>query len=168
MRDLNEAAVDEMTAIESPAFTVQGMSEQARTEVSGHSALEGLTRFTRLVPWASETEDRTAAEKILEGTITGIIPETSLTSDGRVADKSDADDAVDRQMGHDGQLHRHIVTIGLILPALRALRAEHTLSKDVFLQIAHASAVVPPGHEALFASGSGRAGTTTSVSPPTS
>lgn len=153
MRDLNEAAVEEMTAIESPAFTVQGMSEQARTEVSGHSALEGLIRFTRLVPWASETEDRTAAEKILEGTITAIIPETSLTSDGRVADKSDADDALDRQMGHDGQLHRHIVTIGLILPALRALRAEHTLSKDVFLQIAHASAVVPPGHEALFASG---------------
>ncbi|WP_137844663.1 DUF4209 domain-containing protein [Microbacterium sp. 2FI] len=153
MRDLNEAAIEEMVAIDSPSFTVQGMSEQARTAVSGHSVLEGLLRFTRLVPWASEPEDRTAAEKILEGTITAIIPETSLTGDGRVADKSDADDAVDRQMGHDAQLHRHIVTIGLILPALRALRAEHTLSREMFLQITHASAVVPPGHENLFASG---------------
>jgi len=153
MRDLNEAALDEMTAIDSPAFTVQGMSEQARAAVSGHSALEGLLRFTRLIPWASEADDRAAAQNAVTGSIFAIIPETSLSGDGRVADKSDADDAVDRQMGQDAQLHRQIVTIGLILPALRALRTEHTLSKEMFLQLAHASAVVPPGHEALFASG---------------
>lgn len=153
MRDLNEAALDEMIAIDSPEFSVQGMSEQARAYVSGHPLLESLIRFTRLFPWASEADDRAAAETSLEGTITAMMPSTSLTADGRVADKSDAEDAVDRQMAEDAQRRRHLFTVGLILPALRALRAEHVLSKDRFLQIAYLSALVPPGHEALFASG---------------
>lgn len=107
------------------------------------------------MPWSFEADDRAAAEKILEGDITAVIPETSLISDGRVADKSDADadDAVDRQKGDDAQFHRHIVTIGLTLSTLRTPRTGHTLSKDPFLPIAQASAIVPPGHEALFASG---------------
>ncbi len=46
-----------------------------------------------------------------------------------------------------------MVTIGQILPALRTMRAEHSLGRGEFAALAYASAVVPPGQEQLFASG---------------
>ncbi|MBW9121241.1 DUF4209 domain-containing protein [Microbacterium trichothecenolyticum] len=153
MVSLGEEAVDEMTAFDSPEISLQDMSANARRNVKGLSATEALVRFATIASLLTEAEVRAAAEEILEGTIARLFPTTSLTRDGRVADRSDESEAVDRQMAELAQHHRVMVTLGQILPALRTMRAEHSLGRHDFVRLAYASAIVPPGQEQLFATG---------------
>lgn len=153
MKDLNEAAMDEMSFIKSDAIDLSAPAEAARAQVSGHKPTDALLRFASMLPLADETRDRTDAEKRVAGSISSLFATTSYTHDGRVSDKSTAEDAVDRQMGTAAQLCRHLHTIGMILPALLQLREEHTLRLPDFLSLTRASAVVPPDNEGLIASG---------------
>lgn len=153
MADLNEAAMDEMTAVESDPVDLSEAAAEAKSRVSGLEALEALAQFGYLFPLADKATDRAQAERLVAGSFASLLSTTTFTRDGRVADKSSTEDAVDRQMGQDGQLRRHLYTVGMILPALHQLRQEHSLSLPDFHRIALASAVVPPGQEQLVAAG---------------
>ena len=151
MADLNEAALDEMVAIDSPEFSLRDAAQKVQGHVAGLTTDQALLRFTLLAPWMSEADERKDAEQALKGRL--VIPATTITRDGRVADKADISDAVESEMGRRASLRRTLITLGLLIPALQVLRAEHTLTRADFSRLAYASALVPPGQERLFAAG---------------
>ncbi|QDE34846.1 DUF4209 domain-containing protein [Microbacterium foliorum] len=151
--ELGEEAVDAMTEFTSPELSLAEYAEAARRAVTGVGAGEALLRLAQVASLTTEAAERELAEQILDSTLMLMLPTTSLTHDGRVADKATAEEAVERQMGELAHTRRSIAVLGQILPALRIARAEHSLSKSDFVQLAFDSAIVPSGQEQLFASG---------------
>lgn len=151
--ELGEEAVDEMTEFTSSELPLGEYAEAARRVVTGVGAGEALLRLAQVASLTTEAAERELAEQILDSTLMLMLPTTSLTQDGRVADKATAEEAVERQMGELAHTRRSIAVLGQILPALRVARAEHSLSRSDFVQLAFDSAVVPSGQEQLFASG---------------
>lgn len=153
MSQLNEAALDEMSVIESDPVDLSEAATYARSRVKGLPALDALLEFVSLFPLGDEVRERADAEEVLAGSIARIFPTTTYTSDGRVSDKSDEAASVDRQMGQSTRMRHTLCAVGMIVPALQQLREDHALTLHDFLRLAHKSAVVPQGSEGLFAQG---------------
>lgn len=151
LADHNEESLDEMEAFRTDPVDLSDSVAEVSARVSGHDLPEALLQLSRIVPLANEDADRAAAATALEGTIAQIFGHTTLTSDGRVSDKSGEHEAVDRQMAFSARLRRELVVHGAILPALRTLRREHSLGLHDFISLARESAVVPRHHEHLIA-----------------
>lgn len=151
LADHNEESLDEMEAVRTDPVDLSNSVAEVSARVSGQDLPNGLLQLSRIVPLANEEADRAAAATALEGTVAQIFGHTTLTSDGRVSDKSGEGEAVDRQVAFSARLRRELVVHGAILPALRTLRREHSLGLHDFISLARDSAVVPRHHEHLIA-----------------
>lgn len=153
LSDLNEEALDEMASFTTEPVDLSNAARDARRRVSGHPWPAAILLFSRAHALSNETEARSEAEEALEGTIARLFSHTTLTSDGRVADRSGEDEAVDRQMATAFQLRTELISRGILLPALHALREEHSPSYNDWYTMCRESAAVPWGREHLIATG---------------
>jgi hypothetical protein len=153
LSELNEEALDEMGSFTTDPVDLSHAASDARRRVSGHPWATALLLFSRAHPLSNESDARTEAEESIEGTLARLFSHTTFTSDGRVADKSGEGEAVDRQMATEFQLRIELISIGILLPALHALREEHSPTLADWYMICRESAVVPWGRERLIAAG---------------
>jgi len=153
LADLNEEALDEMASFTSEPVDLSNAARDARRRVSGRPWPVAILLFSRAHALSNETEARAEAEDVLQGTIARMFSHRTLTADGRVADKSGEDEAVDRQMATAFRLRTELISRGVLLPALHALREEHSPSYNDWYTICRESAVVPWGREHLIATG---------------
>jgi predicted nucleic-acid-binding protein len=152
---------EQMRVILSPPLDIGELVENARDAVRGKTALEGLRALATVHPGACVRRVRETAEEWLREQLSqAFFPMAKLSRDGRVVAKSSALD-LDKSIPEDnGIVWVHMVRYhtwmidwivdGFVLPALEALRSEHSISEKTFIDIADKSCLVPPNRGRLF------------------
>jgi hypothetical protein len=133
----------------------------AEEQVSGKTLGVALQALGGLCKPVSVTRLRQQALETFRSPILALMGTTRLTGTGKIAARAPqfdstpegAEEATLAQMHGNALLHRQCVAVGLIVPAIRKIRAEHNVRLQDFYEIAVTSPFVPLGRETTFAKG---------------
>lgn len=150
---------------EMPTFThsldMTDTAIQAEERVTGRSLGLALHALGGLCVPPSVAHLRQQALDMFRSPILGFMGMTKLTATGKIAARAPqfdstpegAEEATLAQMYENAILHHQCVAVGVIVPAIRKIRAEHNVRLQDFYEIAATSPFVPPGRETTFAKG---------------
>lgn len=139
-------------------------AEDAASAVAGRSLGDALTALTQIVaPPSKEQLRRDAVAHLSGGAAARFIPTTLVSSDARIvarapaytgdADSAEADEAtILVEMYRRATTHR-TEAIGPVLIATQQIAGEHNPTRADIAALVRTSALVPQGHERLFARG---------------
>lgn len=157
--------VETMSMVSTGPLDISGLVNMALEQISGRTAIEALRTFTAIHPFASRKQARAAAVRTLNvGFLSALGSFTHIDRTGRVIAKApgmsmstvptDSDEQriwAEMVKGHD--FTRNITVHGWVLPALRLLQREHGFKERDLVELAKASALVPPERAIMVGKG---------------
>lgn len=150
-------SLDQMTVFESDPVDLTSATEQARSQVSGHDWFTALARYAMVSPLIDLYATSAAARQRLEGSLSRLFTQVTLSGDGRkvaVGGAHDVEDAdVDAAMVRDFGIRVEMIVAGVLLPALEVLQSEHRFSLDRLRRVCSDAPTVPQTHVDLWTRG---------------
>lgn len=156
-------ALGEMGIIRTPGIDITDIVEQARTSVSGRTAVDALFALANIHPGERLGALRARVlESMQQFPLQTLFASTRFTRDGRVAAKTPALQTAlsDPSEGEDPAVHAamvrdYVMSLGMtvksgIYPALEVVQLEHRITESDFVELAKASPITPHGREPLF------------------
>ncbi|WP_122740196.1 DUF4209 domain-containing protein [Pseudomonas viridiflava] len=157
--------VEKMVMVSSPTVDITKMVNMALEQISGKDGIDALRTFTTLHPFASPTEARKGAKQTLgAGFLRALHCLTHVDSTGRVIAKAPGmsmnavatasdEERIWAEMVKGHECTRDLTVHGLILPGLRLLQREHGFKEYDLIDLAKASALVPPERAGMIGKG---------------
>jgi hypothetical protein len=150
-------SLEMMTAVESEPVDLTTSAQQARRQVSGHERFEALARFCALLPLTDVLTATAAAREQLKESLSRLFSRTTLASDGRKVAAGggvgDMEDDVDAALVRDFGIRVEMSAVGVLMPAMEVLQAEHRFTLDTLQHLCLDSPTVPAAHVDLWARG---------------
>ena len=163
--DAGNRAVGMMRVISTPPTDISGLVSDALEKVSGKSPVEALRALAALYPFAQKEAARQAALNTLRVGLIGALSEaTYLDKGGRVIAKTkpmslgaepsqDNEERVWAEMVKNHALTRNLTVQGGVIPALGVIQREHCYKEQDLVELAKASALVPPDRAHMVGKG---------------
>jgi hypothetical protein len=157
--------VETMFMVSTGPLDISRLVNMALEHVSGRTGIEALRTFTTIHPFANRQEARAAALRTLNaGFLTALGCFTHIDRTGRVIAKAPGmslssvptasdEERIWAEMVKGHEQTRNIRVHGWILPALRLLQREHGFKEQDLVDLAKASALVPPERAIMVGKG---------------
>ena len=156
IREEGVAALDEMISLPYGPFDMTVLHKMADEVGEMDDPLEALAALFQL-PVESFVHSKKQAEELLDGSVMGLFPTTTMATDGRKVHQTDdgmtngVPTRVWAQMMKGYLLQAELIAVGFVAPALVHLANRWKPTVRDFQQFAAASPFVSPNMEALYA-----------------
>ncbi|MGP4958109.1 DUF4209 domain-containing protein [Pseudomonas helleri] len=163
--DAGNRSVGMMRMLSSPPTDISDLVNDALEKVSGKSPVEALHALATLYPFAKKEGARQAALNTLRvGLIGALSGATYLDKGGRVIAKTkpmslgaepsqDNEERIWAEMVKNHAFTRNLTVQGGVIPALGVMQREHCYKEQDLVELAKASALVPPERALMVGKG---------------
>ena len=155
-----ETTLENMMRITSGPIDLTDAVSYAQERVSGHAdRFEALATFATLAPPMDADRVRTAAEKVVDGSLSHIFGSSTFSHDARKvaahegSTRQPNDPAVENEIVRHVTIQAQVSAQGLIRPALELLTFQQRYDRDYITALCAESSTVPEGHAGLWGAG---------------